>query len=376
MQKRFFKQYHNLGLDKYRFIRIFGLEMGKDYFKILGISRGASQDEIKQAYRRLALKYHPDRNPGDKEAEQRFKEIAEAYSVLSDPEKRRMYEMYGSVESPGGFSNNVDDIFSEFEDLFGEFFGFRTSRRRGRTQKKGRDHRVEVVITLKEAAEGVKKKIKYAPVRVCPDCKGQGTAPGYQPEVCPNCHGTGQVRQKHGFFIISQMCPVCGGTGRVIRNKCKTCKGTGFIRENKEIEVNIPPGIENGYFLRVPGAGDESMPGYPPGDLIVEVYVKEHPEFKRDGINLYTTLDISVPGAVLGGKVTVETLYGPKEIKIPAGVQNGDIIKVKNAGMPIYGGGKRGDLYCNINVRIPKKLSRKEKKLYEELLKIEKERGE
>ncbi len=347
------------------------MPMGRDYFEILGVSRTASKEEIRQAYRKLALKYHPDRNPGNKEAEERFKEAAEAYSVLSDDEKRAIYERYGEAGLRGGSNQDpfagMDDIFSQFSDIFGDFFGFGRSRR----SRRGPDQVVRVRITLAEAASGVKKKLKYRTQETCPHCMGRGTAPGHEPETCPRCGGSGQVRQSHGFFTIAQTCPVCGGTGRVIRAKCKHCNGSGTVEVKREIDVEIPAGVNSGDALRVPFHGHEGRSSTQAGDLYVEVRVEPDPRFERQGENLFTRIDIPIPVAVLGGKVTVSTLYGDKELTIKPGTQPGTMLTLKGYGMPIIGRRHKGDLLCTINVKIPTKLSRKEKKLYQELLKIE-----
>ena len=345
--------------------------MGRDYFEILGVSRDATKEEIRQAYRRLALKYHPDRNPGDRTAEEKFKEVAQAYAVLSDDEKRAIYERYGEAGLKGNGDNpfaDMDDIFSQFSDIFGDFFGF--GRPRGRRARRGADHVVRVEITLAEAARGVKKTLHYRTQEVCPHCLGKGTAAGYTPEVCPHCRGTGQIRQSQGFFTIAQTCPVCGGVGRVIRRKCEQCGGSGRVEVNREIDVEIPAGISTGDALRVPFKGHEDQVGAQAGDLYVEVRVQDDPRFQRQGADLFTRVDIPVPLAVLGGKATVSTLYGDQQIKIPPGTQPGTLITIKHHGMPTVNRHGKGDLHCTINVVIPQKVSRKERKLYQELLKI------
>ena len=345
--------------------------MGRDYFQILGVSRNATKDEIRQAYRKLALKYHPDRNPGDKNAEEMFKEVAQAYAVLSDDEKRAVYERYGEAGlkangNGGPEFTDMEDLFSQFSDIFGDFFGFGHARR----NRRGADQVIQVEITLAEAATGVNRTLRYRTQEDCPHCMGQGTAPGSSPERCPRCGGTGQIRQTHGFFTIAQTCPLCGGVGRIIRNKCEHCNGTGRVEVTREINVDIPAGVSTGDALRVPFHGHNGRAGAQAGDLYVEVHVKDDPRFERQGPDLFTRVNVPVPLAVLGGRLKVETLDGQQEIKVPPGTQPGTIIKLKHQGMPIVGRRSRGDLYCTINVVVPQKLSRKEKKLYQELLKF------
>lgn len=345
--------------------------MGRDYFEILGVTRDASKEELRQAYRKMALKHHPDHNPDDKVAEERFKDVAQAYSVLSDAEKRAIYERYGEAGLKGRGNGDpfvgMDDVFSQFGDIFGDFFGFGS---RGRARR-GEDHVVQVRITMAEAAKGIRKTLRFKTKETCPHCLGKGTAPDYTPEACSRCGGTGQVRQTNGFFTIAQTCPACGGAGRVIRERCKYCKGTGTADVKRTLEVDIPAGVSSGDALRVPFQGHDGSNGIQAGDLYVKVLIEPDPRFERQGPDLVTRIDLFVPEAVLGGKVLIPTLYGEKEIQIRAGVQPGDVISLKGYGMPVIGRHAKGNLYCTINVKIPHKLSRKEKKLYQELLDLE-----
>jgi len=349
--------------------------MGRDYFDILGVSRNVTKEELRQAYRKMALKHHPDRNPGDQAAETRFKEVAEAYAVLSDDEKREIYERYGEAGLKGRGNGDpfggMDDIFSQFGDVFGDFFGFGGRSSRGGRARRGEDQVVRVRITLAEAAQGINKKLKFRIKETCPHCMGRGTAPGYAPETCSRCGGTGQVRQTHGFFTIAQTCPVCGGAGRVIRERCEYCNGAGTAEVKRELDVDIPAGVSSGDALKVPFQGHEGSNGVQAGDLYVKVEVQPDPRFERQGADLIMRIDLSVPQAVLGGNVMISTLYGEKNINIKPGIQPGDVLTLKGYGMPVIGHRGKGNLYCTINVNVPKKLSRKEKKLYQQLLEID-----
>jgi len=344
----------------------------KDYYAILGVSRDATLEEIKKAYRGLALKYHPDRNPGDKDAEEKFKEISEAYAVLSDPEKRRAYDAYGIEGLKSYGFHDAEDIFSHFMSMFGEafedFFGFP----RGRRRQKGKDEEVYVTISLREAAQGVVREIPLERDEICSVCHGSKCAPGTGPSVCPACRGRGRVVHSQGFFSISTTCPYCKGAGRVIKEPCERCKGRGFEKVARRIKVEIPKGVETGHVLKVPRAGGQSEYGGISGDLYVIVRVEEDPHLKRQGEDLLCEITVGVADAVLGKKVEIEGVLGKVEVEVPPGIQPGEAIKVPGEGMPRLGGRGRGDLWVRIDVEIPKNPPKEIKKLYEEIRRLEK----
>ncbi|RMG57506.1 MAG: molecular chaperone DnaJ [Deltaproteobacteria bacterium] len=342
----------------------------KDYYRILGVPRDASLDEIKKAFRKLALKYHPDRNPGDKEAEERFKEINEAYHVLSDPEKRRMYDLYGTTMGSGtsegfGFSDfgfNVggfEDIFSEF---FGDIFG-RSSRSRA---QRGADLRYRLEITFEEAARGAQKEIRFPRQETCPDCGGNGARNGTAVETCPVCGGRGQVSYQQGFFSVTRTCSRCRGEGRTIREYCPRCKGSGTVMREKKITVRIPPGVDNETRLKVRGEGEPGKYGGPPGDLYVVISVKPHPLFQREGNNVICEVPITFPQAALGAEIEIPTLEGKEKLKIPAGTQTGTEFVLRGKGFPVLNGYGRGDFVVRVIVEVPKRLTKRQKELLRE----------
>jgi len=344
--------------------------MKKDYYEILGISREATQEEIKRAYRRLALKYHPDRNQGDKEAEEKFKEIVEAYSVLSDPEKRKIYDLYGHEGLKGqvNFQSSWEDLFSEFDTIFSSFFDFGTSPSERRGRERGNDIWVEVSISLKEAALGVEKEINVERLSVCSNCGGSGAEPGAGYRRCPVCGGSGRIVEGHFFIRFSRPCPRCGGKGLIPEKICSVCRGTGFVKKREKLRIKIPAGIEDGSRLVLRGEGDAGKNNGLRGDLYVVVRVREHPVFKRRGPNLYMDLKIDYLTAILGGKRKIEDLYGEKfDLEIPGGTQPGTMLLVKNRGIRDMSERRRGDLFVKIVVEIPRKLSRRERELLEEL---------
>ncbi len=343
----------------------------KDYYKILGVSPQASQEEIKKAYRRLVLKYHPDRNPGDKEAEEKFKEINEAYEVLSDPEKRARYD---SARSGGFFSRDFNDIgfdsFSEFfRDIFEDFFGFGTSRSSRPRPETGADLRYELEVTFEEAAKGAEKIIKIPKLGICPECGGSG-ARGEDLSICPTCGGRGVLTYREGFFTIRRTCHNCGGTGRVIKNYCPRCGGTGTVKVEKSLSIKIPPGVNNGTRLKIAGEGEPGRNGGPPGDLYIEIRLKKHPIFERSGDDIMCEVPISFVQACLGDEIEIPTLDGKMKLRIPPGTQPGDTFRIKGKGFPHLNGYGSGDEIVKIIVEVPKRLSRRQKELLLEFERI------
>ncbi len=357
----------------------------KDYYEILGVSRDASIDEIKKAYRNLVLKYHPDRNPGNKEAEEKFKEITEAYEVLSDPEKRKIYDTYGHAGfGPEGFdwTQDFSRVRMDFSDIFGDIFdnffsevfgtGYHSTRQRTVERIRGSDLEYRIYITLKEASKGTEKYINVSRYDPCSTCRGTGSKSGVSKITCPMCHGTGRITQSKGFFTITQTCPKCRGEGVIISNPCPNCRGTGRVRNIHKILVKIPAGIENGTSLRLKGQGDVGPNNGPRGDLYVTVFVEKDKIFERDGSNIICEVPITIPQAVLGDEVEVPTLTGKVKVKIPPGTQNGTLLRLKNLGLPRLNGYGKGDQIIKVKVIIPKRISREERILYQQLKDIEK----
>lgn len=345
---------------------------GEDYYEILGVSRDATQEEIKSAYRKAALKYHPDKNPGNKEAEEMFKKASEAYAVLGDPQKRAQYDAYGRVGNFGGV-NWDSDIFDDFSDLLGSFFGFGDffEGQRRRRYQKGSDLRYDLEISLEDVFTGIEKEIELPLEEICEKCSGSGAKDGKK-NTCPTCGGRGNIFYQQGFFSVSRTCPHCAGEGTIAKEKCPYCKGSGKIRKTKTIKVKIPRGVENGTMLKVSGQGEIGTGGGRRGDLYIAVFVKEHPYFKRKGTDLYCEINVSLPEAVLGGEYEVETIE-KKEIKVrvPAHCQYGKRLKIDGMGLPEINGKKRGDLYVDVKLQTPQKLSREEKELWQKLYEIE-----
>ncbi len=347
----------------------------RDYYEILGVGRDATDQQIKSAYRKLALKYHPDRNPGDHKAEEAFKEAAEAYAIISDTDKRSAYDRFGhagvSGAGAGGFDPNAfagfEDIFGNLGDLFGfgEMFGG-GRRRRGGPQR-GADLRYDLEISFEEAFTGTETPLQIPREETCETCSGSGAAAGTSPETCSHCRGTGQQRFQQGFLTVARPCPTCRGTGRVIAKPCQACRGAGRIGRERKITAKIPAGIATGQRLRLYGEGEHGSAGGPPGDLYVVVHVQEHQFFQRDGDDLYCEMPVSFPTLALGGEMHVPTLAGDEEIRIPAGTQPGARFKVKGKGMPNVSGRGTGDLFAIVRVAVPKKLTREQKHLLEEL---------
>jgi len=349
----------------------------EDYYKILGVDRNATQEEIKKAYRRMALKYHPDRNPGDKEAEKKFKQAAEAYEVLSDPEKRARYDRYGHAGLEGvpvrGFTT-FEDIFDAFGDIFGGdsiFDSFFDMGRRRRTQRRGPNLRCEVTISLEEVARGTERTIKIHRHEICKNCAGTGSRPGSMPSRCEYCNGRGEVRQSRGFFVVRVTCPRCGGVGTVITDPCPECRGKGKIPKTAEIKVRIPPGIEDGTRLRIAGEGEIGDNGAPRGDLFCDVFVKEHPFFERHGDDIICEVPISFAQAALGAEIEVPTLTSTARVKIPRGTQSGQIIRLRGQGLPNVNGYGRGDELIRVVIETPRHLTPRQEELLREFAKTE-----
>ena len=346
-----------------------------DYYELIGVAKGASQDEIKKAYRKKAMQYHPDRNPGDKEAEAKFKEINEAYEVLKDEQKRAAYDRYGHQAFTGGMGgagaganpfNGFDFTGAGFADVFSDIFSEFTGQGRARQRsyaKRGEDIRYDVSLSLEDAFLGVEKEINITTSKKCEACNGHGTHDGKEPPVCPTCGGSGKVRtQQGGFFVFETTCPQCKGAGKVIIDKCKKCRGSGKERIEKALKIKIPAGIENGTRMRVSGEGEVGKNGGPKGDLYVFVSVKEHKVYERDGENLYCQIPISMVKATLGGKVTLKGIDGEEiEVEINPGTQPGDKIRLKNKGMRFMNSDRRGDLFVIFKVVIPTKLNSEQK---------------
>lgn len=328
-----------------------------DYYELLGVNRGADAREIKKAYRKLAMKYHPDRNPGDSEAEGKFKEAAEAYDVLRDPEKRQVYDRYGHEGLNGsGFSGfgGVEDIFSQFSDMFGDFFGRTNTRRNG--PARGPDLRYDLEVEFKEAVFGISKTIEVPRHKKCQACDGSGAKAGTQPETCGTCGGRGQVFHQQGFFTLTSTCPDCKGQGTTISSPCAECGGSGRERIVREVKVKIPGGVDTGTRLRLRNEGELGERGGPPGDLYVFLSVQQHPHFERDGVDLHLVKDVSFADAALGATLAVETLQDETQLVVKAGTQPNTQIRLSGKGVPELGRGGRGDIVVHIRVLIPTEL--------------------
>ncbi|MBN1664726.1 MAG: molecular chaperone DnaJ [Deltaproteobacteria bacterium] len=349
-------------------------DMKNDYYQVLGVEKNASPEDIKKCYRKLAMQYHPDRNPGNKEAEERFKEAAEAYEVLSDDSKRQIYDRYGHEGLNGtgfrGFSG-VDDIFSSFSDIFGDIFGFGGGRSRSRTAARpGADLRYDMAISFMEAAFGTLKEIEVVKYETCQDCKGLGAAPGTTPEPCTRCKGRGQITQTNGFFSVSTTCPQCRGEGQIISDPCHTCRGSGRSKTKKNVSVKIPAGVEAGSRLRLRGEGEQGDHGGPYGDLYVFIDVHPHEFFQRTGDDVICRISISFIQAALGATVEVPTLDGKEKLKIPRGTQPGKIFRLKGRGVAHLRGYGRGDQIIETVVVIPSDMNRKQEALLKEYAKL------
>jgi len=346
----------------------------RDFYEVLGVTKTSSIEEIKSAYRKAALKWHPDRNPEHKhEAEEKFRECTEAYSVLSDQEKRQIYDTYGhaGLSSTGGGVDFNGTIFQDFHDIFGDFFGFEDlfggGRRSRNRQQRGSDLRYDMTLTFEEAAAGVSTKIKLPKQEQCAACHGTGAKAGTGATACQTCGGRGQLAYQQGFFTITRTCPACQGEGQVIKERCPECRGQGRLEREKTIELRVPAGVDTGTRLRVPGEGEAGANGGPTGDLYVVLEVKEHAFFERRGADLYCTIPISIAQAALGADLAVPGLNGEERLKVPEGTQSGAVFRIKGRGLPDPRGGGRGDLYYHVRVLTPAKLTRDQRKLMEQL---------
>ncbi len=358
----------------------------RDYYEVLGVNKGASDDEIKKAYRKLALKYHPDRNPGNKEAEESFKEAAEAYEVLSTPEKRQRYDQFGhegvsSSFGQGGFQWSDFSHFSDVEDIFGDLFGggggifseiFGGGRRGSRARQgvRGSDLQYNMEISFVEAANGCSREISFKKKTLCATCKGEGVKPGTSKATCQQCGGAGQIRLSQGFFSINRTCEQCGGTGSVIKDPCTTCKGSGRVVKDKKLSIHIPAGIENGSKLKLSGEGEDGAYGGPSGNLYVAIRVAPHPFFTRHGNDIVCEVPISFPKAALGGEVEVPTLEGKVKLKVPPGTQSEKVFRIRGKGISDLRGFGKGDLKIKIVVEVPTKLTSEQKQLLEKFAEI------
>ncbi|HEX7721158.1 MAG TPA: molecular chaperone DnaJ [Pyrinomonadaceae bacterium] len=351
----------------------------RDYYEVLGVARSASDQELKTAYRRLAHQYHPDKNQTDPTAEERFKEAAEAYAVLSVAEQRQRYDRFGHAGVSSSAANAAWGApgFGGIEDILGDLFGFGDVFAAGgrggsrRSSQRGADLRYDLEITLEQAAVGMTAQLRIPKLENCGTCNGSGAKPGTKPETCRTCQGAGQVRFQQGFFSVSRTCSTCRGMGQVISSPCETCRGTGRIENEKSIEVKIPAGVETGSRLRLQAEGESGTLGGPAGDLYVVIHVAEHEQFERQGNNLYASVPITFAQAALGADVNVLTLGGDESLKIPAGTQTGTVFRVRGQGMPVLGGRGKGDLFVSVSVITPTTLTREQRKLLEQLAKIE-----
>ena len=344
----------------------------RDFYEVLEVTREASVEEIKGAYRKAALKWHPDRNPTNKEeAEVKFRECTEAYSVLSDPQKRQIYDTYGHAGLSGAGTDFNSSVFQDFHDILGDFFGFEDlfgGGRRGRSRvQRGADLRYDMTLTFEEAAAGVTTKVKLPKQELCAACNGTGAKKGTGVTTCQTCGGRGQMAYQQGFFTITRTCPACQGAGQIIRERCTECHGQGRLEREKTIELRIPPGVDTGTRLRVGGEGEAGPNGGPPGDLYVVLEVKDHQFFERRGADLYCTIPVSVAQAALGTELMVPALAGEEKLKIPEGTQSDAVFRVKGKGLPDPRGGGKGDLYYHVRVLTPTKLTREQRKLMEQL---------
>ncbi|WP_410016467.1 molecular chaperone DnaJ [Sodalis sp. C49] len=343
----------------------------KDYYEILGLSKDAEEREIKKAYKRLAMKFHPDRNPGNADAEAKFKEAKEAYEILTDAQKRAAYDQYGHAAfEQGGMGGGYGGAAAggaDFTDIFGDVFGDIFGGGRRQRASRGSDLRYNMELTLEEAVRGVTKEIRIPTLEECDVCHGSGAKPGTSPVTCPTCHGAGQVQMRQGFFAVQQACPTCQGHGKIIKEPCHKCHGHGRIEKAKTLSVKIPAGVDTGDRIRLSGEGEAGEQGAPAGDLYVQVQVRQHPIFEREDNNLFCEVPINFAMAALGGEIEVPTLDGRVKLKVPAETQTGKLFRMRGKGVKSVRGGNQGDLLCRVVVETPVKLNEKQKQLLREL---------
>lgn len=344
----------------------------RDYYELLGVVRSAGEQEIKSAYRKKALEYHPDRNPDDKAAEEKFKLVSEAYEVLSDPQKRQVYDQFGHKGLSGGFGhvgfNSVDDIFSTFGDIFEDFFGFGGMGGRGRSRaRRGRDVQLELEVDFLEACFGCESQVSFRRHETCATCQGSGAKAGAEAEVCSTCNGHGQVRMAQGFFTISTTCPHCHGDGRVMRHKCGDCHGRGILPQERKLKVKVPAGVDDGTRLIMHAQGETGERGGPAGDVYVVLRVRPHEDFHRDGDDILSEWPVSFTDLTLGCELPVKTIHGEEKIKVKAGTQSGTVVKLKGMGIPNLRSGHRGDHLLRLQALTPTQLTPKQRELFEQL---------
>jgi molecular chaperone DnaJ len=345
----------------------------RDYYEVLGVNRDASEEDIKKSYRKLAMKFHPDRNPDSKDAEEKFKEAKEAYEVLSEAEKRRAYDAYGHAgvnPQMGGMGGQGPEGFGGFAEAFGDIFSdiFGGQQGRGRASVfRGADLRYNLEVTLEQAARGTETKIRIPTMETCETCKGSGAKPGTSPKTCETCHGSGTVRLSQGFFSIQQTCPTCHGTGKMITDPCATCRGAGRLKKHKTLAVKIPAGVDEGDRIRLSGEGEAGVNGGPPGDLYVVIHLKPHSVFQREGDDLHCEMPISYAQAALGGEIEIPTLDGSAKIKVPAETQTGQVFRLRGKGIKGVRSSYPGDLMCQVVVETPVRLTDRQKELLREL---------
>jgi molecular chaperone DnaJ len=341
----------------------------RDYYEVLGIARAATEQEIKSAYRKLALQFHPDRNPNNPDAEEKFKECSEAYAVLADVEKRSVYDRFGHAGLGGAGGAGFDA--TDLGDIFGDFFGLGEifgggARRRSRTQR-GADLREDITMEFEDAVFGTEAKVTVRRHEACEECRGSGAAPGKAPVTCRSCNGRGQVRYQQGFFSIARTCPTCQGTGSVVTDPCAKCKGEGRVLRQRTVDAKVPAGVEDGTRIRFTGYGEGGLHGGPPGDLYVVLHVKEHPFFEREGNDLHCVIPVSYAQAALGAEIRVPTLEGEHLLKVPEGIQSGTTLRIKGKGVPVLNGHGKGDLFVEVRVQTPGKLNKRQRELLLEL---------